>query len=63
MIAKVLKPSKKIRLRHQLLLMLVLSNLLPAAVGLYGTLSFSRAASESAIGDVQNETQNEAETV
>ncbi|MEO0827948.1 MAG: methyl-accepting chemotaxis protein [Cyanobacteria bacterium J06635_1] len=63
MIAKVLKPSNKIRLRHQLLLMLVLSNLLPAAVGLYGTLSFSRAASQSAIEDVQNEIQNEAETI
>ncbi|MEM8804798.1 MAG: methyl-accepting chemotaxis protein [Cyanobacteria bacterium P01_G01_bin.38] len=63
MIANVLKPSKKVRLRHQLLLMLVLSNLLPAAVGLYGTLSFSRAASETAKERVQAEIKAEADTI
>ncbi|MEM9908187.1 MAG: methyl-accepting chemotaxis protein, partial [Cyanobacteria bacterium P01_D01_bin.44] len=63
MIANALKPSKKVRLRHQLLLMLVLSNLLPAAVGLYGTLSFSRAASETAKERVQAEIKEEADTI
>ncbi|NEP16281.1 MAG: methyl-accepting chemotaxis protein [Leptolyngbya sp. SIO4C1] len=60
MIAKLLKPSKKIRLQHQLLVLLILSNLLPATVGLYGTLSFSRAASDSAVEELEEETLNEA---
>ncbi|MEO0456598.1 MAG: methyl-accepting chemotaxis protein [Cyanobacteria bacterium P01_A01_bin.114] len=63
MISNLLKPSRKIRLRHQLILMLILSNLLPAAVGLYGTLSFSRVAAETARENVQSEVEEQADTI
>lgn len=63
MIAKNFQILKGLKLQHQLLLLLAASSLLPAAIGLYGTLSFSKTATESALEAVESEIEGQADVV
>lgn len=64
MLLTILGRTKPLKIQHQLLLLLVLSTAIPVAVvGLYGTFSFSRAGSNFALDELQEEAKNEAEII
>ncbi|MEM8807207.1 MAG: methyl-accepting chemotaxis protein, partial [Cyanobacteria bacterium P01_G01_bin.38] len=56
--------AKALKIQHQLLLLLVLSTVIPVAtVGLYGTFAFSRAGSNFALDELQEEATSKAEII
>lgn len=60
----ILSQKNKLKIQHQLLLLLVLSTAIPVSVvGLYGTFAFSRAGSNFALDELQEEATNKAEVI
>ncbi|MEM9903469.1 MAG: methyl-accepting chemotaxis protein [Cyanobacteria bacterium P01_D01_bin.44] len=64
MIANVFSRAKALKIQNQLLLLLVLSTVIPVAVvGLYGTFAFSKAGSNFALDELQEEATSKAEII